>query len=82
MDFYFLGLEAGLANMNGTVTSSPNNASANDKMKQNVDDFVKDLPSLFRDKIIVTQTSTEVQVKASSIPFPWYRGGISIGLAF
>lgn len=82
VDFYFLGLEAGLANMNGTVTSSPNNTSANDKMKQNVDDFVKDLPSLFRDKIVVTQTPTEVLVKASSIPFPWYRGGISIGLAF
>ncbi|MCX6238598.1 MAG: hypothetical protein NTY07_13730 [Bacteroidia bacterium] len=84
LDFYFLGLEAGLLSGNVTVISEsladPNAAN----LKANIDDAIADLPSFIGDKLTVTQSSDKktIGVKASSVPYPWLRGGISIGIAF
>ena len=80
VDFYFLGIEAGLANLTATVTSP--NPIMIDEVYNNVKDNVSNLPSFFADKITVTKKTNQVEVKGSSMPYPWLRSGISIGLAF
>jgi hypothetical protein len=81
LDFYFLGLEAGL--MSGSVSAeSPNFADATN-LKDDIDKAVADLPSFIKDKISpAEQTGNKVTVKASSVPYPWLRCGLSIGIAF
>lgn len=80
LDFYFLGLEAGFLSGNVTGTA-PNETFATD-LKTEMDKAKDDLPSFLRDKLAITQSGNQVNVKASSIPYPWLRGGISIGIAF
>jgi hypothetical protein len=80
IDFYFLGLEGGF--MSGDLTGTPSDPSNIDEMRQKVDDAIKDMPSYIKDKLTVTNTSTSVNVKAKSVPYPWLRGGINIGIAF
>ena len=81
LDFYFLGLEAGLLNITATVKSSDINMI--NEVESNVRTNVKDLPSFLADKITVKRNGTDqVDVTGSSIPYPWLRGGISIGIAF
>lgn len=79
-DLYFMGFEAGL--MNGNLTGTPPDASKIADMRQSIDDGIKGLPSFFKDKLTVTNNSTSVNVKASSLPYPWFRSGINIGIAF
>jgi hypothetical protein len=79
-DIYFLGIEGGV--MNGNLTGTPSNASKIADMRQKIDDGIKDLPSFFKDKLTVTNTSSAVNVKASSLLYPWLRSGFNIGIAF
>lgn len=80
LDFYFLGLEAGF--LNGNVTGKAPNETFAANLKTEMDKSIADLPSFIGKKLSVTQSGDEVNVKASSIPYPWYRCGISIGIAF
>jgi hypothetical protein len=81
VDFYFLGIEAGLANITATVKSD--DANSIDVIYNGVNDNIQQLPSFLRDKIKATKVgSNQVDVKGSSIPYPWLRSGISIGIAF
>jgi hypothetical protein len=82
IDFYFLGFEAGLANFDGKVTSSSSDPTVLNEMKNNVDDFIDNLPPFIGDKFTTSQTGSTIEVKGSSVPYPWFRGGISIGIAF
>lgn len=81
-DFYFLGLEAGV--LNGSVNSkSPNSTQGSlikTKIQGAVDDM--DLPSFMKDRITVTQSGYRVNATADNVIYPWYRGGISVGIAF
>ena len=79
-DIYFLGLEYGM--LSGNLTGTPSDNSKIADMRQKIDDGIKDLPSILKDKLTVTNTSTAVNVKASSLPLPWIRSGINIGIAF
>ena len=78
LDFYFLGIEGGM--VNGNVNAKVNPSDNIPDMRKEIDDAIDDLPSFFSDKLTVTNTSDAVNVKASSIPFPWLRSGISIGI--
>ena len=81
VDFYFLGIEAGLADVKATVRSD--DANSIDVVYNGVEENINKLPSFFRDKVKATKVgSNEVDVKGSSIPYPWLRSGISIGIAF
>ena len=80
LDFYFLGLEGGLlsGNVNAKVVPSDNVSD----MRNEIEKSINDLPSFLSNKLKVTSTSDAVNVKASSITYPWLRSGISIGVAF
>jgi len=80
LDFYFLGLEAGF--LNGSVTGEAPNETFAANLKTEMDKSVADLPSFIGDKLTVTQSGNQVNVKASNAPLLMYRGGISIGIAF
>lgn len=81
LDFYSLGLEAGL--LSGNVTATSDQIADADNIKADIEDAIADLPSFIGDKLTVTQPSgTKVNIKASSVPYPWLRCGISIGIAF
>jgi hypothetical protein len=81
LDFYFLGIEAGLLNITASVKSSDINMI--NELETNVRSNVKDLPSFLSDKIAVKRNGTDqVDVTGTSIPYPWLRSGISIGIAF
>lgn len=81
VDFYFMGIEAGLANVTATVKSP--NVVMMDEVEKGVRDNVDKLPPFLASKIKVTRNgSDQVDVKGSSIPYPWLRSGISIGIAF
>ncbi len=80
IDFYFLGLEAGI--VNGNFTGTPTGVSNVDDLASKVQDGIDDLPGFLKDKLTVTSTETDVKAKASSLPYPWLRGGINIGIAF
>jgi hypothetical protein len=82
IDFYFLGIEAGLVNFNGEVTTSSSDPTVMNEMKQSVDDFISDLPPFIGDKFSTSQSGSTIEVKGTSVPYPWFRGGISIGIAF
>ena len=80
LDIYFLGLEAGLlsGNSHGVTDKLP---GAN-KLKNNFDKNIADLPSFIGDKFTTTQNGNIVDSEASGILYPWLRCGISIGIAF
>jgi hypothetical protein len=81
VDFYFLGIEAGLADITATVRSD--DATSIDEVYKGVTENIDQLPSFLRDKIKATKVgSNQVDVEGSSIPYPWLRSGISIGIAF
>jgi hypothetical protein len=81
LDFYSLGLEAGL--LSGNVTATSDQIADADNIKADIEDVIADLPSFIGDKLTVTQPSgTKVNIKASNFPYPWLRCGISIGIAF
>ena len=82
VDFYFLGLEAGFAS--GNVIAISDEIAEADNLKADIDKAIADLPSFIGKKLTVTQSSDkkQIDVKASSLPYPWLRGGISIGIAF
>lgn len=85
LDFYFMGLEGGF--LSGNIVTTPTSNTGYDPivltvLKDEIEQKIADLPSFVRDKLSVTQIDNQINVKASSIPYPWYRGGISIGIAF
>ncbi len=80
LDLYFLGLEAGF--LSGNVNAVSDQISDANNIKDDLDKTIADLPSFIGNKITVTQSGNKVNAKASSIPYPWLRGGISIGIAF
>ena len=82
LDFYFLGLEAGV--MSGNVTAVSDQLAQADNLKADIEKSIKDLPAFIGDKLTVTQSTDKktIGIKASSVPYPWLRGGISIGIAF
>lgn len=80
IDFYFFGLEGGLANMDASAT--PYDPAFLGTVESDVQDFVDGLPTYIGDKMEVTKNSTSVLLKGNSIPYPFYRGGISLGIAF
>ena len=81
IDFYFLGIEAGLADITATVKSP--NVTMIDEVEKGVRDNVDKLPSFLSSKIKVTRNgSDQVDVSGKSMPYPWLRSGISIGIAF
>lgn len=79
LDFYFLGIEAGM--LNGNIIGTPPPEYVSD-FRDEIEKNIADLPKFLGDKLTVTSTTTTVNVKASSIPYPWIRGGVSIGIAF
>jgi hypothetical protein len=82
IDFYFLGLEAGLANADIKGTPTPSDPSKISEMKDKIQEGIDDLPGFLNKKITVTNDASSVTVKANQMPYPWLRGGISIGIAF
>jgi len=81
IDFYFLGFELGIANVDATVTSP--NGQEIDEIYENVQDQINELPPFLSDKITVSkQGNNQVVVKGSTLPYPWLRSGLSIGIAF
>jgi hypothetical protein len=82
VDFYFLGLEGGIANVDLTGTPTPSDPQKIGDLKSEIQKGVNDLPSFLKDKITVTNTNESVIVKAKQLPYPWLRGGINVGIAF
>lgn len=84
VDFYFFGLEAGL--MNGNMIAIPRNFGYYNNMRSKIDHWISNAPSYIRDKLVVTDNFNGyyhyANVRADNVPYPWFRGGISIGLAF
>ena len=79
LDWYFLGIEGGM--LSGDIKSEVTNTNIDD-MKTEVDNFIADLPAFLSNKLKATQTSQGVDVNAKSVPLPWLRTGLSIGIAF
>jgi len=81
-DLYFLGIEAGL--LNGRVYSESPSATQGTLVRNKIEGAINDmnLPSFIGDRITVTQTGYRVKATADNVVYPWYRGGISIGIAF
>lgn len=82
VDFYFLGLEGGIANVDLTGTPTPSDPQTIADMRDEIQKGVDDLPTFLKDKITVTNTNESVKVKAKQLPYPWLRGGINVGIAF
>jgi hypothetical protein len=84
IDFYFLGIEAGL--LNGNLSGMPRDLRYYQNLSSKMDGWVSNLPSFLRDDLIVTHNLNsyyrDVNVSAHNLVYPWFRGGISIGLAF
>ena len=80
LDWYFLGLEAGM--LSGSLNARVNPSDNIPDMKTEIENSINDLPGFLRKKLEVTSTNDAVNVKASSVPYPWLRSGISIGIAF
>jgi hypothetical protein len=81
IDFYFLGIEAGLANIDVSI-NSPDTGKL-DIIVSDVNDQIKDLPAPFDKKVTATKNGfDQISVKGQSIPYPWFRSGVSIGIAF
>ena len=82
LDLYFLGLEAGM--LSGSVNAKVNPTDNIPDMKAEIEKSINDLPGFLRNKLEVTTSPNNdaVNVKASSVPYPWLRSGISIGIAF
>lgn len=82
VDFYFLGLEGGIANIDLTGTPTPSDPEAIADLRAEVQKGVDDLPDFIRKKVDVSDNGSSVIVKAKQLPYPWLRGGINVGIAF
>jgi len=92
LDFYFLGIEAGLLNGNisgsAKLTNTSNLPANPDQVAASyiVADIntakTDNLPSFISDKITVSQDGNRVNTKINGVPYPWLRAGISLGIAF
>ena len=82
IDIYFLGLEAGFLSGNVTAVAPASNPEYATVLKSKIDEQISKLPSFIANKLTTSQTGDQVNVNASSIPYPWLRGGVSIGFAF
>ncbi|MCX6238596.1 MAG: hypothetical protein NTY07_13720 [Bacteroidia bacterium] len=80
LDLYFLGLEGGLAN--GKITSTSKNNADADNIEADFKDAVAGLPFFIENWLTVKKANNQVFINASKLQYPWYRGGISIGIAF
>ena len=92
LDFYFLGLEAGLLSGNLTGTANltnntnlppnPGTLAASYIVADLNEAKTDNIPSFISDKIIVTQDGNRVNTKINGVPYPWLRAGLSLGIAF
>ncbi len=85
LDLYFLGLEGGL--INGNITTTPTSYTEYDPiilgvLKNVIDQKISEAPSIIRNNVSTTVTQNSILLKAHNVPYPWYRGGISIGFVF
>ena len=85
VDFYFLGLEAGM--FNGNIVTTPTSYTEYDPiilsaLRNVIDQNIAKAPGFIRTKLSTSQTSSQVIVKAANAVYPWFRGGISVGIAF
>lgn len=80
LDFYFLGLEAGL--LNGNVSGTSEQFATDDNIVANIQEAINELPSFIGDKLKPKKNGNTINIKASNAPCPWFRSGISIGIAF
>ena len=80
IDFYPLGFEGGIGSVTATVKTT--DATLIQKVYDNVQQNINDLPSVLKGKVTASKSASQVDVKGSSIPFPMLRSGISIGIAF
>lgn len=80
LDLYFLGLEGGF--LSGDITATSDLIEEIETVESDMNDFIADLPTFIGDKLEVKKTGKQVNVNASSIPYPWLRGGFCIGIAF
>jgi len=82
LDFYFLGMEVGF--LSGDVIAISDQLADANNLKTDIEQKIADLPSFIGDKLTVTQSADkkQINVNADHAPYPWYRGGISIGIAF
>ena len=84
LDLYFLGLEAGILNGDVNATSDQLADPYAINLKADIEKAIHNLPSFIGDKLKVNQSADKktINVNANNIPYPWLRGGISIGIAF
>jgi len=80
LDLYFLGLEGGLAN--GGITSTSKNSTDAGNIATDFKDAVAGLPFFIENWLTVKQVNNQVFINANKLQYPWYRGGISFGIAF
>ena len=77
LDFYFFGLEAGFASFKMTGTTEGDL----EQYKKDIESNITDLP-IIGDKTKVKIVDNKVDVRTSSIFFPSFRAGLSLGIAF
>lgn len=80
VDLYFLGLEGGLAN--GNITTTSEKIADADNIEVALKDAVAELPFYVRNWVSVKKTNNQVFIDAKDLQYPWFRGGISVGIAF
>jgi hypothetical protein len=80
LDLYFLGLEGGLAN--GKMITISNNNNDAGLIEADFKKTISDLPFFIKNWLTVTKSNNQVIVEAKKLQYPWYRGGLSIGIAF
>lgn len=80
LDLYFLGLEGGLAN--GGITSTSKNSTDAGNIETDFKDAVAGLPFFIENWLTVKKVNNQVFINANKLQYPWYRGGVSIGIAF
>lgn len=80
LDLYFFGLEAGLGTVDATIYSS--NLDEVSNIEEDIQKEVDDFPNFLRKRIEVNSSGNNINVKGKSIIHPWYRGGLSLGVAF
>ena len=77
LDWYFLGFEAGIGNIDFTGKSSTNL----EKYKQDIENGVDGVP-YYGDKIKVETVDDHIEVTAKNMFMPLFRSGFSLGIAF
>jgi hypothetical protein len=85
LDLYLLGFEGGF--LRGDIITKSAMADPYDPLiltviKQVIDQNISELPSPISNKLSVYQIDNGIVIKATNAPYPWFRGGISIGFAF